>query len=129
MTFSYEKMKYQNLMNSKIIHELPNLNKLDESDVTEEEKKKAKSMVFNNSDVEKFDSFVQENKNPATVNSANANSSQQSRRILKIQPSPQNMASQKESDKPLITAILALLPELSNESLDVVIQKVLDLKK
>ena len=115
----------------RVIHELPNLIKLDESDVTEEEKKKAKNMVFNDSGNEKFDNLLQDNKNSTltTTNSTNSNSSQHHKRILKLPASSPNMASQKDADKPLITAILALLPELSNESLDVVIQKVLELKK
>lgn len=106
----------------RVIHELPNLIKLDEADVTEEEKKKA--IEFNGSDIEKIDSLNQDKKN-ANITQP----SQYSKRILKLPTSSQNATSQKESDKPLITAILALLPELSNESLDVVIQKVLELKK
>ncbi|KAK8892367.1 DNA damage response, detection of DNA damage [Tritrichomonas musculus] len=114
----------------RVIHELPNLIKLDESDVTEEEKKKAKSMTFDDSELGKIDNFLQDTElNHPQNNSTNNNSTTHPKRILKLPPSSLNMSNQKNDDKPLITAILALLPELSNDSLDIVIQKVQELKK
>ena len=95
----------------RVIKILPQLKKLDELDITEDERNKAKALP-----AEKFLPDLEISK---------SNPSPQ-KRILNL---TQKKDSTNDSDAPLITAINALLPELSNQSLDVVIKKILELKK
>ncbi|OHS96435.1 Leucine Rich Repeat family protein [Tritrichomonas foetus] len=96
----------------KVIKELPNLKKLDEVDITEEEKIQARNHQISS---KPFLPEIEIDKSKTTP----------SKRMLKLNSS----RNQKENDVPLVAAIHNLLPELSNESLDIVIDKIIELKK
>lgn len=99
----------------KVIKGLPNLKQLDDQDISEAERNKAFSM--NNEDNASI--ILPEIKSETKHQLP-------SKRILQLS---KVKVEKKENDESLMIAIQALLPELSNESLDQVISRIIELKK